>query len=201
MAGATGTGKTVTLQIMAQGFSEAGVPVFDADAAVHELYGPGGAATGEIETAFPGTTGAEGVDRAKLSAALACDPQGFEKLEAIVHPLVAAARETFLDDARAAGHWGVILDIPLLFETGQEDAFDVIIVVTAPEKVQRERVLSRPGMSEAKFAAILARQTPDSDKRARADHVIDTSRGIEDARAQVLDIIAALRPAANGGKR
>lgn len=195
LTGSIGMGKTTTARL----FAEEGLPVFDADAAVHALYGPDGDATGPIETAFPGTTGPNGVDRTRLSALLRDDPAGFEKLEAIVHPLVAEARLDFLAKARAQGHWGVILDIPLLFETGQADAFDTLIVVSAPEEVQRKRVLARPGMSRAKFDAILARQTPDVDKRARADFVIDTSRGIEVARTQVRRVIAALRPAANGG--
>lgn len=195
LTGSIGMGKSTTAKM----FAEAGVPVFDADAAVHALYAPGGDAVAEIEAAFPGTTGPKGVDRAKLSAALARDPSGFEKLEAIVHPLVAAAREAFLEEARAAGCWAVILDIPLLFESGREDAFDVLVVVSAPEAVQRERVLARPGMTVEKFEAIKARQTPDHEKRARADFVVETSKGLDDARAQVRDIIAALRPPANDG--
>lgn len=196
LTGSIGMGKSTTARL----FAEEGLPVFDADAAVHALYAPGGDAVAEIETAFPGTTGESGVDRAKLSAALARNPQGFETLEAIVHPLVHAARQRFLDEARAGGHWGALMDIPLLFETGQGEAFDTLIVVSAPEEVQRERVLARPGMTAEKFEAIKARQTPDAIKRARADFVIDTSRGIEDARDQVRRIIEALRPAANDGR-
>ena len=195
LTGSIGMGKSTTARM----FAEEGVPVFDADAAVHALYAPGGDAVAEIETAFPGTTGPDGVDRGKLSAALAGDPAGFEKLEAIVHPLVAAAREAFLEEARADGQWAVILDIPLLFESGREDAFDVLVVVSAPEDVQRDRVLARPGMTAEKFEAIKARQTPDHEKRAWADFIVDTSKGLDDARAQVRDIIAALRPAANDG--
>ena len=195
LTGSIGMGKSTTARM----FAEEGVPVFDADAAVHALYAPGGDAVAEIETAFPGTTGPDGVDRGKLSAALAGDPAGFEKLEAIVHPLVAAAREAFLEEARADGHWAVILDIPLLFESGREDAFDVLVVVSAPEAVQRERVLARPGMTVEKFEAIKARQTPDHEKRARADFVVDTSKGFADALDQVKRIIDDLRLATNDG--
>ena len=195
LTGSIGMGKSTTAKM----FAEEGVPVFDADAVVHALYAPGGNAVAEIETAFPGTTGPEGVDRTKLSATLARDPAGFEKLEAIVHPLVAAAREAFLEEARADGHWAVILDIPLLFESGREDAFDVLVVVSAPEDVQRERVLARPGMTVEKFEAIKARQSPDHEKRARADFVVDTSKGLDNARNQVKRIIDTLRPAANDG--
>ncbi|MCF8880455.1 dephospho-CoA kinase [Hyphobacterium sp. SN044] len=195
LTGSIGMGKSTTANM----FAEEGVPVFDADAAVHALYAPGGDAVAEIEAAFPGTTGSQGVDRTRLSEALARDPAGFEKLEAIVHPLVAAARESFIEEARAAGCWAVLLDIPLLFESGREDAFDVLVVVSAPEDVQRERVLARPGMTVEKFEAIKARQTPDHEKRTRADFVVDSSKGLADAREQVKRIIAVLRPAANDG--
>jgi dephospho-CoA kinase len=195
LTGSIGMGKSTTAKM----FAEEGVPVFDADAAVHALYAPGGDAVAEIEAAFPATTGETGVDRTRLSEALARDPAGFEKLEAIVHPLVAAARENFIEEARAKGCWAVILDIPLLFESGREDAFDVLVVVSAPEDVQRERVLARPGMTVEKFEAIRARQTPDHEKRARADFVVDTSRGLAVAREQVKRIIDVLRPAANDG--
>lgn len=195
LTGSIGMGKSTTANM----FAEEGVPVFDADAAVHALYAPGGDAIAEIEAAFPGTTGSRGVNRTRLSEALARDPAGFEKLEAIVHPLVAAARESFIEEARAAGCWAVLLDIPLLFESGREDAFDVLVVVSAPEDVQRERVLARPGMTVEKFEAIKARQTPDHEKRTRADFVVDSSKGLADAREQVKRIIAVLRPAANDG--
>ena len=195
LTGSIGMGKSTTANM----FAEEGVPVFDADAAVHALYAPGGDAVAEIEAAFPGTTGSQGVDRTRLSEALARDPAGFEKLEAIVHPLVAAARESFIEEARAAGCWAVLLDIPLLFESGREDAFDVLVVVSAPEDVQRQRVRARPGMTVEKFEAIKARQTPDHEKRTRADFVVDSSKGLADAREQVKRIIAVLRPAANDG--
>ena len=195
LTGSIGMGKSTTAQI----FADQGLPVFDADAVVHRLYGAGGGAVSEVETAFPGTTGAAGIDRARLTQALRADPQGFEKLEAIVHPLVSAERENFLESARKAGAWGVVLDIPLLFETGQADAFDALVVVSAPEDVQRDRVMARPGMTSETFETIKARQTPDHVKRARADFLVDTSTGIEDARRQVRDIIAALKPDANDG--
>lgn len=190
LTGSIGMGKSTTAAL----FAEEGAAVFDADAAVAALYGPGGEASALIAEAFPGcASGDSGVDRAALSAALQADPSGFARLEAIVHPLVGAARQAFFDRARAEGREIVVLDVPLLFETGQGDAVDAVVVVSAPESVQKHRVLQRPGMSEAKLEAILARQIPDSDKRARAHHVIDTSNGVEAARAQVRDVIAALK--------
>jgi dephospho-CoA kinase len=190
LTGSIGMGKSTTAAL----FAEEGAAVFDADAAVAALYGPGGEASALIAEVFPGCASAEsGVDRAALSAALQADPSGFARLEAIVHPLVGAARRAFFDAARAEGREIVVLDVPLLFETGQGDAVDAVVVVSAPESVQKRRVLQRPGMSEAKFEAILARQTPDSEKRARAHHVVDTSQGVEAARAQVRDVIAALK--------
>jgi len=190
LTGSIGMGKSTTAAL----FAEEGAAVFDADAAVAALYGPGGEASALIAEVFPGCASAEsGVDRAALSAALQADPSGFARLEAIVHPLVGAARRAFFDAARAEGREIVVLDVPLLFETGQGDAVDAVVVVSAPESVQKRRVLQRPGMSEAKFEAILARQTPDSEKRARAHHVVDTSQGVQAARAQVRDVIAALK--------
>ena len=145
-----------------------------------------------VSARFPGVENSGAIDRSALSQALKDAPEGFAALEAIVHPLVAAAREDFLKTAEASGAPLAILDIPLLFETGQEDAYDVLIVVTAPEEVQAARVLARPGMTRARFDAILARQVPDAEKRARADFIIDTSRGLEGARQQVASTIAAL---------
>ncbi|XBQ17198.1 MAG: dephospho-CoA kinase [Oceanicaulis sp.] len=191
LTGSIGMGKSTTAQL----FAEEGAAVFDADAAVAELYGPGGAALAPIEAIFPGCTGPDGVDRAKLSAALQADPSGFQRLEAVVHPLVGQARKAFFAEAEKAGVEIVILDVPLLFETGQADAVDAVVVVSADEAVQKARVLQRPGMSEDKLAAILARQTPDSEKRARADFVITTDGGIEDARAQVRAVLTALKDA------
>lgn len=190
LTGSIGMGKSTTAAL----FAEEGVPVFDADAAVARMYQPGGEAVPLIERAFPGTTSeTAGVDRAKLTAALQADPSKFETLNAIVHPLVGNARRRFFSEAEQAGAPLVVLDVPLLFETGQHDQVHHVVVVSAPETVQRERVLARPGMSVEKFEAILARQTPDADKRAQADHVIDTSQGIEHARAQVRALLDELR--------
>ncbi|MGX6649183.1 dephospho-CoA kinase [Maricaulaceae bacterium MS644] len=190
LTGSIGMGKSTTAAL----FAEEGAAVFDADAAVAALYGPGGEASALIAEAFPGCASLEhGVDRAALSAALQADPSGFARLEAMVHPLVGAARQAFFDGARAEGRGIVVLDVPLLLETGQADTVDAVVVVSAPESVQKQRVLQRPGMSEAKLEAIMARQIPDSDKRAQAHYVIDTSKGLETARAQVRDVIAALK--------
>ena len=190
LTGSIGMGKSTTAEL----FAEAGAAVFDADAAVAELYGPGGGAVEAIADAFPGCADLKtGVDRAKLSAALQARPGLFERLEHIVHPLVAQARARFFDQALAQGRAIVVLDIPLLFETGQADQVDAVVVVSAPYSTQRERVLERPGMTEEKFDSILARQTPDSDKRARADFVIDTGSGLEAARDQVRAVIAELK--------
>ena len=190
LTGSIGMGKSTTAAL----FADEGAALFDADAAVAALYAPGGAAVGPLAQAFPGCAAPQtGVDRTKLSTALQADPAGFARLEAIVHPLVAEARRAFLEKARREGAALAVLDIPLLFETGQADTVDAVVVVTAPEAVQRARVLARDGMNPAKFEAILARQTPDSQKRARADYVIDTSKGIEDARAQVRAVTAALK--------
>ena len=190
LTGSIGMGKSTTAAL----FAEAGAAVFDADQAVAELYGPGGAAVTAIAKAFPGCADpATGVDRECLSAKLQANPAQFDVLERIVHPLVSQAREAFFDTARAEGRSVAILDVPLLFETGQDANVDVVVVVSAPADVQRQRVLAREGMSEAKFEAILARQMPDSDKRARADFIIDTSKGVDDARQQVSEVINVLK--------
>lgn len=190
LTGSIGMGKSTTAAL----FKEEGVPVFDADAAVAAMYQPGGEAVPLIEHAFPGCASAEtGVDRALLTAALQADPSKFETLNAIVHPLVGAARRRFFHEAEQANAPLVVLDVPLLFETGQHDQVHHVVVVSAPEAVQRERVLARPGMSADKFEAILARQTPDADKRARADHVIDTSQGVDHAREQVRALLDELK--------
>jgi dephospho-CoA kinase len=189
LTGSIGMGKSTTARL----FAEEGAAVFDADAAVAKLYAPGGAGTLAVAEAFPGCADPEtGVDRAALSASLQADPSGFARLEALVHPLVEAERQAFFAAARAEGRSLAVLDVPLLFETGQHERVDAIVVVSAPEDVQRERVLARDGMNEAKLAAILDRQTPDSHKRAGAHYVIDTSQGIEAARTQVRAVIAAL---------
>ncbi|MCG8441201.1 MAG: dephospho-CoA kinase [Caulobacterales bacterium] len=188
LTGSIGMGKSTTAAM----FADEGAPVFDADAAVHALYEPGGAAVDAVGAAFPGVVREGRVDRAALGAEVRGNAEAFARLEAIVHPLVAAERRAFLDASRAKGAPVAILDIPLLFETGGDKDVDAVIVVSAPAKVQRERVLARPGMTESAFEAILARQTPDSVKRARADWVIDTSRGFDEARAQVRAVLAAL---------
>jgi dephospho-CoA kinase len=169
---------------------EAGVPVHDADAAVHRLYA--GEAVPQIEAAFPGTTADGIVDRALLARRVLGDPVALKRLEAIVHPLVQASERRFLADAEARGDKVVVLDIPLLFETGGEARVDAVVVVSAPAEVQRRRVLERPGMTAEKFEAILSKQMPDVEKRSRADFVVDTSRAFEATRAQVRAVLAAV---------
>ena len=186
LTGSIGMGKSTTAKM----FVEEGVPVHDSDEAVHRLYA--GVAAPLIEARFPGTVVDGVVDRERLSKAVLGNPQALRDLERIVHPLVRADADAFLARHRVAGAPLVVLDIPLLFETGGRDRVDRVVVVTAPADVQRERVLARPGMGEEKLAAILARQVPDADKREKADHVIDTGRGIEAARAAVKALIAAL---------
>jgi dephospho-CoA kinase len=186
LTGSVGMGKSTTAAMV----REAGIPVFDADAAVHDLYR--GAAAPAVEAAFPGTVRDGAVDREALRQAVLGDPARLRRLEAIVHPLVQAARARFLRDAAAAGARLAVLDIPLLYETGAERAVDAVAVVTAPETVQKARVLARPGMTEARFSAILAQQLPDAEKRRRARFVIDTGQGLDPVRAEVGRIIAAL---------
>tara|TARA_R110002073_G_scaffold303504_5_gene471863 strand:- start:792 stop:1412 length:621 start_codon:yes stop_codon:yes gene_type:complete len=188
LTGSIGMGKSTTARL----FAEAGIPVFDADATVHALYAEGGAAVTPIRKRFPGSVSLGAVDRVALLKHLQANASGFADLEAIVHPLVAKARADFIAKSEAEGARLAIFDIPLLFETGQADAYDVVIVVSAPASVQAERVLSRPGMTEEKFAAILERQVPDADKRARADYIIDSSTGLDDARRQVIELIETL---------
>jgi dephospho-CoA kinase len=163
------------------------VPVHDADAVVHRLYE--GEAVPLIEAAFPGTTAAGKVDRATLGKRVLGDAGALKRLEEIVHPLVAAARDNFLSDAEKSGAPLAVLDIPLLYETGGEGRCDAVVVVSAPAGVQRERTLARPGMTEQKLETIIAKQVPDAEKRRRADFVVDTSRGFDHARAQVRDIL------------
>ncbi len=186
LTGSIGMGKSTTAAM----FAEAGIPVHDADAAVHRLYS--GKAAPLVEAAFPGTVTEGVVNREALGKAVLGNPQALKQLEAIIHPLVREEELDFISRAEAAGAPFVILDIPLLFETGGDTRVDKIIVVTAPADVQRERVLSRPGMTEEKFLSILARQMPDAEKRARADFIIDTSLGLAPARAEVARIIALL---------
>jgi dephospho-CoA kinase len=183
LTGSIGMGKTTTARL----FAEEGVPVHDADGAVHALYE--GAATEHIEKEFPGTTEGGKVDRQKLGARVVGDPEAMKRLEAIVHPMVRESETKFLADVRKLGAPVVVLDIPLLFETGGEKRVDAVVVVSAPAAEQRRRVLSRPGMTEEKFEAILAKQVPDEEKRRRADFVVDSSKDIEDARTQVKAIL------------
>ena len=188
LTGSIGMGKSTTAKL----FAEAGAPVWSADTAVHALYAAGGPAVAPIRAAFPGAVIDGVVDRGRLSSLLQAAPEGFARLEGIVHPLVAHARTEFLERARESGRAVVVLDIPLLFETGGESLVDAVVVASAPQAVQRERVLARDGMHPEKFAAILARQVPDVEKRARAHFVVDTSAGIENARDQVGRILARL---------
>ena len=188
LTGSVGMGKSTTARM----FADEGAPVWDADAAVHRLYAAGGLAVAAVGEAFPGVVRDGAVDRAALGAIVHADHAAFERLEDIVHPLVAADRAAFLARARDDGHAVAVLDIPLLFETGAQDRVDAVVVVTAPEEVQRERVLARPGMDETRLAALLERQTPDAHKRAGADFVVDTSRGLEAARDQVRAVLAAV---------
>jgi dephospho-CoA kinase len=189
LTGSIGMGKSTTSAM----FQAEGVPVYDSDAAVHALYASGGAAVAPVDAAFPGVVVDGAIDRARLSAAVVGDPEALQKLEAVVHPLVGAHRIGFFEDAQAAGHDIVVLDVPLLYETGGDKKVHKVVVVSAPADVQRARVLARPEMTEAKFEAILARQTPDAEKRARADFVIDTGQGLDHAHQQVRRILAALR--------
>jgi dephospho-CoA kinase len=184
LTGSIGMGKSTTAKL----FAEAGVPVYDADAAVHQLYE--GEAAPAIEAAFPGTTSNGKVDRPKLSARVVHDPAAIKLLEQIVHPMLGASRQKFFADAEAANAPVVVLDIPLLFETGGEKRVDAVVVVSTSAELQRERVLARGTMDEAKLDAIIAKQTPDAEKRKRADFVVDTSHGLEPVRAQITHILA-----------
>jgi dephospho-CoA kinase len=188
LTGSIGMGKSTTAAL----FAEEGAPVYDADAAVHELYGPGGAAAPLVEAAFPGVTEGGGVHRGRLGERVLNDPEALKRLEAIVHPLLGAHRQDVFERARAAGKKVLVLDVPLLFETGGDEGMDAVVVVSAPYDLQRERVLARPGMTADKFDAILSRQLPDADKRARADFVIDTAFGVPAARDQVRAVLAVL---------
>lgn len=187
LTGSIGMGKSTVAKM----FADAGVPVFDADAEVHRLQGLAGKVVAAIEARFPGTTGPDGVNRTALAKAVLGDDAAMRALEAIVHPAVGAERAAFL--ARHAGAPLVVFDVPLLFETGGERGVDKVAVVSAAPEVQRARTLERPGMTPAKFDAILARQTPDADKRARADVVIPTDVPMEETRAHVERVIACLR--------
>lgn len=186
LTGSIGMGKSTTAKI----FSEYGVPVHDSDEAVHRLYR--GKAAPLVEAAFPGTTRDGIVDRSKLAEKVLGDPVALRRLEEIVHPLIRADATAYLKPHHAAGAPLAVLDIPLLYETDGRDRVDLVLVVSAPYEVQRERVLARPGMTEEKFQKILAKQVPDEEKRALADFVIDTSQGMESVREAVADIIEKL---------
>lgn len=187
LTGSVAMGKSATARM----FAEEGIPVFDADAAVHSLYE--GVAVAPVEAAFPGVTENGKIDRERLAKRVFGNPAALKTLEEIVHPLVRAARDRFLAEARRSGAEIVLVDIPLLFETGGDNAVDVIVVVTAPVDVQRARLLERPGMTPEKIEGMLARQMPDSEKRRRADFLVDTSRGFDAARADVRKILDQLR--------
>ena len=187
LTGSIGMGKSTVAQM----FADEGIAVFDADATVRRLQGPGGRLLPAIEAAFPGTTGPHGVDRAELGARVFGDDAAIKRLEAIVHPAVGEERAAFL--ARHADDDMVVFDIPLLFETGGDRNVDLVVVVSADAATQQARVLARPGMTRERLAEILARQTPDAEKRARADHVIATDCPMDQTRAAVRRVIACVR--------
>ena len=189
LTGSVGMGKSETAKM----FLRLGIPVYDADEAVCELYSVGGAAVGAIGLAFPGAVKNGAVDRQALSDFVTGDKAALQRLEEIVHPLVRNIRRAFLANVSADGAVLAVLDIPLLFEVGSEKGVDAVIVVSAPPDVQRARVFERPGMTEEKFATILARQIPDAEKRAKADFVIDTSKGLDHAAAQVEAIVSVIK--------
>ena len=186
LTGSIGMGKSTTAEM----FAELGIPVNDSDAVVHDLYK--GDAVGPIDEAFPGVISNGEVDRAKLSALLAENPTRFKDLEAIIHPLVRDREKAFIDRHRALATPLVLLDIPLLYETGGQSRVDAVAVVTADPEIQRDRVLKRPGMTPEKFALIQSRQMPDAQKRAKADYIIDTGHGLDSARAQVKALVNRL---------
>ncbi|MFK4058788.1 dephospho-CoA kinase [Brevundimonas sp. NPDC046655] len=188
LTGSIGMGKSTTGRM----FADEGALLWDADAAVHRLYARGGAAVEPLGQAFPGVVVDGAVDRARLAEALGRDETAFKRLEAIVHPLVAQDRAQDLGAARAEGVRLAVLDIPLLFETGGEAFVDAVVVVTADPEVQAARVLARPGMTRERFEAILSRQTPDAEKRRRADFLVDTGRGLDAAREQVAQIVGTV---------
>ena len=188
LTGSIGMGKSTTARM----FAEEGAPVHDADETVHRLYAVGGAAVGPVGQAFPSAVKDGAVDRQALAGLLAKDPGALKRLEAIVHPMVATSRDAFLDAARKADAAVVVLDVPLLFETGGHLGLDAVVVASAPAHHQRARVMDRPGMTEDRLASLIARQVPDAQKRARADFVVDTGQGLEHARAQVRQILATV---------
>jgi dephospho-CoA kinase len=186
LTGSLGMGKSTAAKF----FAECGVPVHDSDAAVHALYE--GEAVPLIEQAFPGSTSSGKVDRAVLSRMVLNDQAALTRLEVIIHPLVTASRDKFLAEAQSRGAPVVVVDIPLLFETAAQSRCDAVVVVSAPAEMQRARAFDRPGMTEEKFAALLAKQMPDAEKRRRADFVVDSSRGFDHTRAQIRDILRSV---------
>ena len=187
LTGSIGMGKSTTAQM----FRDEGIAVLDSDQIVHDLYR--GAAVAPIVAAFPDVVVDGVVNRSALGAHVLSDPAAMKKLEAIVHPLVWAARDVFIQQRQAQGDWIVVYDVPLLFETGADKSVDAIVVVTAPPDLQKQRVLIRPGMTQEKFEAIVGKQTPDTEKRARADFIVETGEGLDAARAQVRHILKTLR--------
>jgi dephospho-CoA kinase len=183
LTGSIGMGKSTTAKL----FAEAGVPVYDADATVHRLYE--GEAVPFIEAAFPGTTVDGKVDRTRLSARVVHDPAAIKQLEQVVHPMLGASRQKFLEEAEQSGALVAVVDVPLLYETGGEKRVDAVVVVTTSPEIQRERILARDNMTGEKLDAILTRQLPDAEKRKRADFVVDTSHGLGPVRAQIRDIL------------
>jgi dephospho-CoA kinase len=188
LTGSIGMGKSETAKL----FARLGLPVYDADAAVHALYERGGAAVAKIAEVFPGSVRNGRVERSELARQLGADASAFARLEAIVHPLTAEAERAFIDRAKAEGAQFVVLDIPLLFETGAQARVDAVVVVSAPPDVQRARVLAREGMTEDRLEGLLARQMPDAEKRAQADFVVETDKGLDHAFGQVKNIVAEL---------
>jgi len=183
LTGSIGMGKSTTAKL----FAEAGVPVYDADATVHKIYE--GEAVPAIEVAFPGTTANGKVDRAKLAAKVVHDPAAMKQLEAIVHPMLRAYHQKFLDDAEKSGATVAVVDVPLLFETGGDKRVDAVVVVTTSPENQRERILARGTMTSEALDSILARQMPDEEKRRRADFIVDTSHGLDPVRERIRDIL------------
>lgn len=191
LTGSIGMGKSATANM----FRANGVPVWDADAAVHEIYAAGGPAVEPVRARFPNAVVDGAVDRERLSAEVLGNDAAIRDLERIVHPLVGEHRAAFRAEADAAGADIVVVDVPLLFETGGEKKVDAVVVVSASAEQQRERVLARPGMTAAKFESILARQTPDAEKRRRADHVINTGVSLAETEARIAALVAAMRAA------
>ncbi|HEY5413036.1 MAG TPA: dephospho-CoA kinase [Caulobacteraceae bacterium] len=189
LTGSIGMGKSTTARM----FADEGAWVHDADQTVHRLYAQGGEAVGPVSAIFPEAVKKGAVDRQALAAAVAGDPEALKRLEAIVHPLVARSRVAFTDAAREAGAAVVVLDVPLLFETGGDLALDAVVVVSAPAETHRRRVLERPGMTPDRLATLLARQIPDADKRARADFIVETGEGLDRARVQVRQILSVVK--------